>query len=191
MKETYSVKLPKHIVFGDPWYFEEYNGEKLDSLVVDMNPPSRFQARVVLEEVPDEEYPDFMLRSLSLYMAPEQTMQTYLQNMFYESQTRTVKKIGVDTAKYYLCVDNSDDTIRTGGDGYWGAYHEMIRNVRGKPILDAAILTIALPDDMAMEDMREFLHYFFQDVQQVKNVPEPEEESAEEQDAYQGNQITH
>lgn len=59
MKETYSVKLPKHIVFGDPWYFEEYNGEKLDSLVVDMNPPSRFQARVVLEEVPDEEYPDF------------------------------------------------------------------------------------------------------------------------------------
>lgn len=41
-----------------------------------------------------------------------------------------------------------------------------------------------------MEDMREFLHYFFQDVQQVKNVPEPEEESAEEQDAYQGNQIT-
>ena len=23
MKETYYVKLPKHIVFGDPWYFED------------------------------------------------------------------------------------------------------------------------------------------------------------------------
>ena len=70
MKETYYVKLPKHIVFGDPWYFEEYSGEKLDSLVVDMNPPSHFQARVVLEAVQDEKYPDAMLHTLCLYMAP-------------------------------------------------------------------------------------------------------------------------
>ena len=85
MKETYYVKLPKHIVFGDPWYFEEYSGEKLDSLVVDMNPPSHFQARVVLEAVQDEKYPDAMLHTLCLYMAPEQTIQTYMQDMFYES----------------------------------------------------------------------------------------------------------
>ena len=82
MKETYYVKLPKHIVFGDPWYFEEYSGEKLDSLVVDMNPPSHFQARVVLEAVQDEKYPDAMLHTLCLYMAPEQTIQTYMQDMF-------------------------------------------------------------------------------------------------------------
>ena len=110
--------------------------------------------------------------------------------MFYESQTYTVKEIGVDTAQYYLCVDNSDDTIHTGGDGYWGSYHEITRNVRGKTILDAAILMIALPEDMAMEDMREFLHYFFEDAQQIENVPEPDEELTAGQDTGQGANIT-
>ena len=142
MKEIYSVKLPKHIVFGDPWYFERYSGEELNRLIVDVYPHSQYQARVVLEEIPDEENPDFMLCSLSIYMAPEQAMQTYLQDMVYESQTHTVKKLGVDTARYYLGVDDRDDIIRTGGDGYWGAYHEMTRMIRGHIHLDATILTI-------------------------------------------------
>ncbi len=40
MKEIYSVKLPKHIVFGDPWYFERYSGEELNRLIVDVYPPA-------------------------------------------------------------------------------------------------------------------------------------------------------
>jgi len=52
MKEIYSVKLPKHIVFGDPWYFERYSGEELNRLIVDVYPHSQYQARVVLEEIP-------------------------------------------------------------------------------------------------------------------------------------------
>lgn len=190
MKETYTVKLPKHIVFGDPWYFEMYSGEKLNSLIVDMSPPSRFEAKVVLEEFPDEEYPEIMLRSMSIYMAPAQTMQTYLQGMIYESQTHTVKDLGVDTAKYYLCVDNRDDTIHTGGDGYWGNYQELTRMIKGKPYLDAAVLTIAVPDHESLESMREWLNYFFEDVQQVENAPEPETQPTEEQDADQGINIT-
>ena len=35
MKEIYSVKLPKHIVFGDPWYFERYSGEEIEKLKAD------------------------------------------------------------------------------------------------------------------------------------------------------------
>ena len=76
MKEIYSVKLPKHIVFGDPWYFERYSGEELNRLIVDVYPHSQYQARVVVEEIPDEENPDIMLCSLSIYMAPEQAIQT-------------------------------------------------------------------------------------------------------------------
>lgn len=190
MKEIYSVKLPKHIVFGDPWYFERYSGEELNRLIVDVYPHSQYQARVVLEEIPDEENPDFMLCSLSIYMAPEQAMQTYLQDMVYESQTHTVKKLGVDTARYYLGVDDRDDIIRTGGDGYWGAYHEMTRMIRGHVHLDATILTIAVPDNVSMEDMRQWLNYFFQDVQQVENVPKLGEEAAEEQNVNEGIYIT-
>ena len=97
----------KHIVFGDPWYFERYSGEELNRLIVDVYPHSQYQARVVLEEIPDEENPDFMLRFVSI-----------LQDMVYESQMHTVKKLGVDIARYYLGVDDCDDIIRTGGDGY-------------------------------------------------------------------------
>lgn len=176
MKETYSVKLPKQIIFGDPWYFERYSGEKLKSLIVNMNPPSRFEARVVLEEMQDEEYPEITLRSMSICMAPAETMQTYLQGMIYESQDHTVRQLGVDSAKYFLCVNNRMNAIHTGADGYWGDYQEMTRTINGKTYLDAAILTIAVPEDETMESMREWLNYYFEDVQQVENAPEPTEE---------------
>ena len=49
-KETYKIKCPKHIVFGDPLYFEEYKGELLKKLVVDYEVPAKFDtARLVLE----------------------------------------------------------------------------------------------------------------------------------------------
>lgn len=34
-KKIFSVKCPEHILFGDPLYFEEYSGKRLESLVVD------------------------------------------------------------------------------------------------------------------------------------------------------------
>ncbi|MFR4878497.1 MAG: hypothetical protein ACLUBZ_16605 [Ruthenibacterium lactatiformans] len=50
-KETYKIKCPKHIAFGNPLYFEEYKGEQLKKLVVDYEVPAKFDtARLVLEE---------------------------------------------------------------------------------------------------------------------------------------------
>ncbi len=154
MKENYKVKTPKKIIFGDPWYFEQYSGEELQRLVVDLNPPKRFAARVVLEEEPCEEYPDMMLRSMTIYLAPEQTMDTYLKNMMYTSQTETVKDIGVDTAEYYLQIDEKDDTIGTGGDGYWGEQREYSREIGGRRVLDAAVITVCMSEFETMESMR-------------------------------------
>ena len=50
--------------------------------------------------------------------------------------------------------------------------------------------TIAVPDNVSMEDMRQWLNYFFQDVQQVENVPKLGEEAAEEQNVNEGIYIT-
>lgn len=59
-KETYKIKCPKHIVFGDPLYFEEYKGERLKKLVVDYEVPAKFDtARLVLEEKPFEKCPRY------------------------------------------------------------------------------------------------------------------------------------
>lgn len=80
----------------------------------------------------------------------------------------TTKLLGVDTARYYLRVDKQDDTIHTGGDGCWGFYQEITRNHNGKPVLDASILSIYMPDDDTMNDVRERLNYFFKDVQLIE-----------------------
>ena len=76
-KEIYSVKCPKQVQFGDPMYFEEYEGRKLENLVVDCKPPRGFVAKVVLVEEPMKEYPDEMSRTMTLYMAPKETIDTY------------------------------------------------------------------------------------------------------------------
>lgn len=93
-KETYSVKCPQRFIFGDPRYFEEFKGEKLESLVVDYSPPSFYEARVVLEEKQMDEYPDFMERTMTLYMAPQRTIQTYVDGCMYKGQEQIVRNIG-------------------------------------------------------------------------------------------------
>ena len=178
MKETYAVKLPKHIVFGDPLYFEEFEGEKLKNLVVDFKPPRYFEAKVVLEETPYDEMPDEMSRTMTIFLAPAKTMGVYLNDMIFESQDETCKEIGVDTAQYYIKVDNNEDTIRTGGDGFWGCYMELNRNVKGHRILDAAIISICMPEDETFDSMRERVHYFFEKVTLTANARELDSEDA-------------
>lgn len=98
-KEIYKIKCPKHIIFGDPQYFEEFKGAELKRLTVDYKPSEYFDtARLVLQEQPNQEFPDYMERSITLYLAPRQTMETYLKGMIFTSQKVAQKNIGVDTA---------------------------------------------------------------------------------------------
>ncbi len=185
MKETYCVTTPRKLVFGDPWYFEQYSGEKLARLVVDLEPPAHFAARVVLEEKPFEsgafeneffeDDPEFMMRTMTIFLAPKATIETYMKDMIYESQEEVQKSIGVDTARYYLRIDDCDETIHTGGDGCWGDYLELRRtSPSGQPILDAAIVTVVMSEYETMESMWERLNYFFADVTLTENI-EPSE----------------
>ena len=191
MKETYKVKCPERIVFGDPLYFCEFEGEQLKKLVVDLDVPRHFAAAVTLQEAPIKDYPDMIGRVMTLYLAPEKFLPIYMQQMRFESQDVYEKEIGVDTARYRLRVDDREDVIETGGDGYWGQYMDYTRRIGKKEYLDAVILSIAIPDEMDMNDMRRYLHYFFQEVQQVENVEmpsplEPEEEAGEQEEGQRG-----
>ena len=125
-KEVYKIQCPEHIVFGDPLYFEQYKGQKLRSLVVDYKPPGHFEARLVLLEQKNEQFEDFMERSMEIYLAPAETMKTYLDGMKYRAQKMKEKMIGVDTARYLLTVDDRSDEIRTGGDGCWGQRNRIL-----------------------------------------------------------------
>lgn len=171
-KETYSVKCPQRFIFGDPLYFEEFKGEKLASLVVDYSPPSFYEARVVLEEKQMDEYPDFMERTMTLYTAPQRTIQTYMDGCMYKGQEQIVKNIGVDTACYMIEVDGRSVEIKTGGDGYWGDCQEFYFNHEDRRILDAVITHISMPEFMGFADMKQYASYFFEGLQHIAGQEE-------------------
>ncbi len=171
MKETYKVGVPKHIMVGDPWYFERKSGEELARLIVDICPSQKFRARVELEEKLDEDS-DYMSRTMRLTISSARELPTYMRGMYYMGQEEKGKPIPVDTAKYRIKVDEREMMIRTGGDGYWGGYYEYSHKVAGKEMIDAHIVEVYMPDDMDFERLRETMRTLFPDAKQVENLRE-------------------
>lgn len=164
-KEIYVVDCPAHIRFGDPMYFERFEGQKLERLVVDCKVPKNFVARVVLREQPIEGLPGEMLDTMTLYMAPERTISTYMDGYCYKGQEVEQKEIGVDTVTYLFEADGRYEEFNTEGDGYWGESREFSRIRDGRSIIDAAVITVCMPETRGFEDMRRLVHYFFQGAQ--------------------------
>ena len=164
-KEIYVVDCPMYIRFGDPMYFERFEGQKLDRLVVDCKVPKNFVARVVLREQPIEGLPGEMLDTMTLYMAPERTISTYMDGYCYKGQEVEQKEIGVDTVTYLFEADGRYEEFNTEGDGYWGESREFSRIRDGRSIIDAAVITVCMPETRGFEDMRRLVHYFFQGAQ--------------------------
>ena len=164
-KEIYVVDCPTHIRFGDPMYFERFEGQKLDRLVVNCKVPKNFVARVVLQEQPIEDLQGEMLDTMTLYMAPERTISTYMDGYCYKGQGVEQKEIGVDTVTYLFEADGRYEEFNTEGDGYWGESREFSRIRDGRSIIDAAVITVCMPETRGFEDMRRLVHYFFQGAQ--------------------------
>ena len=164
-KEIYVVDCPTHIRFGDPMYFERFEGQKLERLVVDCKVPKNFVARVVLREQPIEGLPGERLDTMTLYMAPERTISTYMDGYCYKGQEVEQKEIGVDTVTYLFEADGRYEEFNTEGDGYWGESREFSRIRDGRSIIDGAVITVCMPETRGFEDMRRLVHYFFQGAQ--------------------------
>ena len=80
-------------------------------------------------------------------------------NMHYSNQTLTQTEIGVDSASYLLYVDDRGDTVKTGGDGFWGHVIEYKRDSK----LEAVSIELGLPDYLGndFEDHKRFIEYVF------------------------------
>lgn len=174
MKETYKVKTPKYISVGDPSYFENLNGDELNRLTLAMPiPPHCDAARVIIEEKPCEEMPEYSLLDMTIYLAPKNTINTYLGGMMYSGEQLAEKIIGVDTAKYKLQIDDKENTIYTGSDGIWGSFTEYYREFKGKRLVTAMSLNLGFSADFdTQETLRNHLNYFFNDVEQIENTHE-------------------
>lgn len=169
-KLDYKAQMPKKIVFGDPMYMEEYKGKELAKLIVNLNtnkaklPKNSICAIRVIEkkdsfkyEGEDIPYTEVIMR---IVLSPNNTATTYINEMRYSSQKYSEKEIGVDSASYYISVDNKDDVIHTGGDGYWGAEGIYYRMIQGKKVIDGIVIDITLPSEN-IEEAEKYLNYFF------------------------------
>lgn len=161
--ETYKVKLPQQIQIGDPWYYEQFQGKKLDSLVVDINPPKDFETRVVLSDDGDTCFMQFCL-------APKNFLKIYMQGKMLAYQQYDSKSIAVDTAKFRLAIDDHSDMVYTGGDGLWGECIEIYHGDSGKRVVDGYLITLDMPEFETMDDMRQRMNQLFENCELVEDV---------------------
>lgn len=171
-EEKYRIKCPKHVLFGDPSYFEEYENdiERLRKLVVDYRPDPSFAAGMILREEPHPEEKSYILLSVNLYFAPEQRLETYMKDLMFKGQDMEEKGIGVDTAQYLIEVDGRYEEINTGGDGWWGRNLEFTHRIGAKKALDASVVTIWMPEDETFEGMKKLAGYLFEDLRPLEKT---------------------
>lgn len=180
-EERYRIKCPKHILFGDPLYLEQYEHDqkRLRELVVDYSPESSFAAGLILKEEPYQKDQAYTLLSINLDFAPEQHLGTYMRDWMYKGQKVEEKGVGVDTACYILEVDGKCEDVLTGGDGWWGRTQEFSHTSRGKKVLDAVVVTIWMPDEETFEGMKQTAKYLFDDLRPIEKVPEKKDHGKE------------
>lgn len=170
-REEFSVKCPKHIVFGDPMYFETLSKEKRKDLVVDCKIPKGFETLVALEEEMVEGYET---RTMHIYIAPVGEAWVYAEGMCYESQEQKQRPIVVDTAEYMFQVDGRTDIFHTAGDGYWGSYFQLYDKPDKAHRHDAVIISVYMPDNEDFSSMKQRMGYFFEDVKPWKKASKRE-----------------
>lgn len=162
--KIYSIDCPRRIQFGDPLYVEKYKGKELSSLVVNRLIPKKFVAKVVLREEPYKECPDLMCRSIEICLGPQKYIDTYANGRIYSNQEIVEKQIGVDTACYYIDVDDRYNEINTGADGMWGNECILYKKTNKRKVIEGIIITIEMPEDETLESMEEMVRYFFKNV---------------------------
>lgn len=169
-EEIFKIKCPGRILMGDPLCLEQK--EKFSNVLIDYQPERYFDARLILKEEPHPEDSSFTLLSMNLYLAPGKYMDTYMKNMMYKGQKTQEKGVAVDTARYHVEVDNQYLNVRTGADGWWGNYTEIYREIDGRRISDAVIITAWIPEEEGFDGMKQMAGYLFGELRSLEKIPE-------------------
>lgn len=169
-EERYKIKRPGHILMGDPLCLEQK--ERFGNVLIDYQPEKYFDAQLILKEEPDPEDSSFTLLSMNLYLAPGNYLDTYIKNMMYAEQKTEEKGVAVDTARYHIKIDNQFLNVSTGADGWWGNYTEFYREIDGRRVSDAVIITAWVPEEEGFDGMKQIARYLFGDLQPIEKIPE-------------------
>lgn len=167
-KEIFRIKCPKRITIGDPYYFETESLARLKELVADYKPPRFYEGKIILTESEMLDLSEGKFNSIEIYMAPRETMETYIQGYMYEGQEVVQKPIGVDTAKYFMEIDGRRESFHTGADGYWGDVYEYRHTENQKVQVDGVLIVMTMPDYMSYENVKNTMDYLFEDMRLIQ-----------------------
>lgn len=166
--EKYKAKCPGFILMADPAYFEEDGKTRDEYDQIYYQPPPGFKMGILLEKIRDPSFFDGFFYMMSLYFAPEQYLDYYLD--FGADFRYNCAQCFVDVAnvRYRVAVDGRQHDIETGEEGEWGLYQEFYRYEENGHKPCAVHIGFMVPETEAFECMREMMYSLFEEVQPVQ-----------------------
>ena len=160
------INMPKKLYVGDPLYFEEY--ENYPSELKRLTYANNFKrpdwvGSITLTETEHrctykgQELSYTSIGFFACFAPNEEFLETYEQNQCYKHQKNKQTEIGVDTARYILGVDNRDEVIRTGADGFWGSVCELKNGNK----LEGLCVDLGLGDLHSFKEAKQLISYLF------------------------------
>lgn len=121
------IEAPKKLIIGDPWYFENNEGDELVCVWKRIMYTDDVKAVV---RVFEEEYNGFVYHIVRIYAMAEKALSSILKAeanneyefTFFDGSEIKYKPItlGCDTARFEIETDKGYAEIHTGADGYYG-----------------------------------------------------------------------
>ena len=168
-REVFLAVCPERFVVGDPYYFATEPPERLKKLVVDYMPPKSYKTRVVLSQYEMRDYGIYQVNSVQIYVAPEKAVDIYASGKMYGDQKIERKKIGVDTAKYIMEVNERCEEFHTGADGYWGDVFTYSHTRNGRKQVDGKMVMLTMPEEVSFEELKRIMDTLFAGLQPVQS----------------------
>ena len=167
-REVFCVKCPKRIVVGDPYYFETVPPERLKKLVADYTLPKSYEARLVLSQYEMHDFGVYQTNAVQIYLAPGKDVDVYAAEKMYADQHIDRRKIGVDTARYIIGIDERLEEFHTGADGYWGDACEYSHTKNERKQVDGMMIMMTMPEEVSFAAMKQSMYGLFEGVQPMR-----------------------
>lgn len=163
-KERYKAKCPGSILLADSVYAWGHDrNPETEEQVIEYQPPPGFEMRIELEEIGQPFDAGRLQAVMSLYFAPGERIDRDLSEQCAPYVGFAQKWVNAKTACYKAIVDEKQETVEIGENGYWSQYREYYNDARVRQTIGADIL-IVLPGADRLDEMRNLMYSLFEEV---------------------------
>ena len=160
VKKVFNVKVPRNIQMGDSKYFKNYKGGNCTNKIIKRKTTKKDVAKVKLERIVDPRDNEKSIE-MTLYIAPEEFIDVYVNDQYYKNQTIKQKIINIENNEYLIDIDDKQTILKTDSNGWWGTEYIYRHKQCDKTMLDAIVINMSLPLTMTMEEAEKYAKNLF------------------------------